>query len=84
MILNMFRKIICYWFGHEPDRRLFGDGQHTSCQRCGIWDIPYHDLVMPSRYKWLKEELKFWFYFRWIVKRFKKTSDPIDDDELPF
>lgn len=85
----MVHKSICWYLGHKPGNyKTYGDGPYdntyTPCSRCGILDIGYHDLVMPSRHKRLKEELKFWFYFRWIVIRFKNTNDPINDEEIPF
>lgn len=82
-MMNLYRKLICWWFGHDPNFVTEGKN-YVSCKRCDIWDIGYYDLVMPSRHEWLKEELKYWFYFRWIAIRFKSTSDPINDEEIPF
>ena len=88
---RMLKKILCWTFGHEPyspypaEYAGYDYPNHTPCARCGVLDISYHDLVSPSRYEWIKSEIKHYFYFKWKYY-FSKSKQNIDGtyDDLPF
>lgn len=84
------KKIICWWIGHIPDRNR----NAVPCKRCGLYDIPYHELVEGSRYAkiklFFKEDIPYWCFRKWFPGKCpdcggnRKHCDLMDDDHLPF
>jgi len=74
----------CWLFGHEPYEGYYHN--FTSCTRCGVWDIGYHDLVSPSRYQILRRWTVYFVYFKWkyILQKTKKLDDSVNEEEIPF
>lgn len=65
--MKLLNRLYCWWFGHAPDyqARMYGD-DCTPCERCGIEDIDYGDLVQPSRHEFLKAKIPYLFYRKWF------------------
>ena len=84
----------CWWFGHEPDysSQVFDDdpddyGWHVPCNRCGLWDIEYYELVTGSRSYKVKQFFKYWLFRRWCpekCKTCKKRYGCDEDNCIPF
>lgn len=80
----LFAKLVCWWFGCDPDYSPQPNTSAIPCKRCGAFDVSYSDCVGDTRHARLCERVCFW---RWIIpsrcrscgKRFGKH-----DGCLPF
>lgn len=87
LILNRFlARLNCYLNGHDPDYST--TSSNIPCLRCGIHDIDYSDLVLPSRIKLFQSFLKKWLFRKWMPEpcgdcglRFKHDYSV---DHIPF
>jgi hypothetical protein len=80
------KKIICWWFGCNPQRDYYGyPGEH--CQRCGE-EVSYSDLVGDTRHNRFKVWASWSLWKKWIPRkcpdcgRYFKCDPSID--HLPF
>ena len=87
MKLNIKRHVaflLCWWFGHDPE---YTGGSNTYCNRCGLWDIEYNELVTGSRSYKVKQFFIYWLYRRWWPEKCKQCGKRYgcgDDDCVPF
>ena len=84
-------KILCWWFGCQPDKEEYQNaplGYPLACKRCDC--LPdYADLVGDTKHNRFKKNLSYWLFRKWIPakceycgRRWRKCDESID--HIPF
>lgn len=86
----MLARLICWWFGHEPDIEAVQDAytyDDVPCARCGQ-SLGYEDMAGLSRHERVKDWLSYWAWHRWAPARCPACGERFkckdDCDGIPF
>lgn len=60
------KRLLCWWFGCEPDYQRFDHDGTVPCTRCGAGDTSYADRVGDTRHNRLMDR---WHRFTWWTVR---------------
>lgn len=64
--MSSYRRLICWYFGHDPYMERPSRYPATPCARCGICDVDYADLACLTRHAAVKRWLIWWLLRRWF------------------
>ncbi len=80
--MNRLRKLKCWWFGHRPK----WTATVVPCERCGVADIPYYELVEIPRSTRTQRAFTYWAFRRWFPKKCRECGKRYGDHDscLPF
>lgn len=61
----MLKRLICWWFGCDPEYKALAYGDAAPCKRCGADDTSYEDQAGITRHAAAIDWCRYWLFRRW-------------------